>query len=550
MFTDRWYQTEAVESVGPYYAGDMQGRHPLIGLPTGTGKGLVIARLIQMIMRHYPWHRIIALTHVKKLIEQNSKKLIQVWDTAPIGICSAGLNQRDTAQPIIFGGIQTVVGNPGAFGHRDAVIIDEAHLVSDKESTSYVKFINGLRLINPNLTVIGLSATLYRMKMGSLLDNGLFTDVAYNKTDLAGFNQLLADGHICPLIPQPTETTFDMSGVAKTGGEYAQGAAQAAVDTDRLVQACCEEMVSKAWDRHCCMVFAQGIEHAEHIAQVLTSLGQTAAAVHSKKKESDWLLDEFFAGRIKWIINFGQLTTGLDHPPIDFIGMMRATLSPGLWVQMLGRGTRPYDGRLMNQYIRGFEYIKANCLVLDFAGNALKLGPINDPVLPRAPGKGGGDAPIKLCEAYVSGRKCKTYNHASARFCCLCGNGFEIGGAVLMAQAGTTELIKGDAKPPEIKMIDVSYVLYSLVEKHGSPPMMRVSYFCGLRKFDEIVCLEHKTQAKHFASEWWKQRYVGPIPATTEQGLIIAKSGALPAPKRIRVWLNNLPYPKVMYHEY
>lgn len=550
MFKDRWYQTEAVESIGPFYAGNMQGKHPLIGLPTGTGKSIVIARLIQMIMRHYPWHRVMALTHVKKLIEQNSEKLIQVWENAPIGICSAGLKQRDTAQPIIFGGIQTVVNDAAAFGHRDAVIIDEAHLVSDKESTSYVRFINNLKIQNPKLTVIGLSATLYRMKMGSLLDNGLFTDIAYDLTNLEGFNRLLSEGHIAQLIPQPTDTVLNVSGVKKTNGDYAQGELQKAVDKDEITQACCEEMVAKAWDRHCCMIFAAGIEHAEHIAQVLTSLGQTAAAVHSKKKESDQLIKEFKEGEIRWLINFGQLTTGFDHPPIDFIGMMRPTMSPGLWVQMLGRATRPYDGRLMNQYIRGFEYIKLNALVLDFAGNTERLGPINDPVLPRAPGKGGGDAPVKLCPNYLpSGTKCGTYNHASARFCCLCGFGFEIGGAALMAQAGTAELIRGGRKPPEVAMIDVSYVLYSLIEKNGSPPMMRVSYFCGLRKFDEIVCIEHKTYAKVKAAEWWQQRY-NVVPETTQAGLNIAKSGALPTPKRIRVWLNKLPYPEVMSHEY
>lgn len=546
---DRWYQTEAVESIGPYYAGDKRGRHPLIGLPTGTGKGLVNTRLVQMIHRHYPWHRGMCLTHSKKLIEQNANKLAQEWSNAPIGICSAGLNSRDYAQPIIFGGIQTIVGKHELFGHRDYIIIDEAHLVSDSESTSYVKFLTELRKVNPDLTVIGLTATLYRMKMGMLTEGRLFTDVAYNLTTLEGFNRLLSEGFIAPLIPQPTDTTFNMSGVGKSGGDYAQNAAQDAVDTNEIVEACCAEMVEKAWDRHCCMVFAQGVEHAEHIAQVLTSMNQSAVAVHSKKKESDDLIEDFKKAKFKWLINFGMLTTGFDHPPIDFIGMMRATLSPGLWVQMLGRGTRPYDGRLMDQYIRGFEYIKYNCLVLDFAGNALKLGPINDPVLPRKPGKGGGDAPIKLCERIVGGRKCKTYNHASARFCCLCGGEFDIGGAELMRQAGTTEIMRGAAEPPDVQVLDCSFVLYSLIEKNGSPPMMRASYRCGTKNYDEIICLEHKTFAQKRAVEWWNKKY-GTVPNSTEHGLRIAKSGVLPTPKRLRVWVNKKPYPEVMNYEY
>jgi len=70
------------------------------------------------------------------------------------------------------------------------------------------------------------------------------------------------------------------------------------------------------------------------------------------------------------MVNVGVLTTGFDFPEIDLIIMLRPTNSPVLWVQMLGRGTRPADG-------------KENCMVLDFAGNTPRLGPINDPMIPK-----------------------------------------------------------------------------------------------------------------------------------------------------------------------
>lgn len=547
MYVDRWYQTESVDAIAPFYQRQIIG-NPLIGLPTGTGKSLVSARINQMIARHFPWHRGLNLTHVKELIDQNSKKLIQVWPDAPIGILSAGMGRKEATQPIIFGGVQTAVNHLEQLGHRDYVLIDEAHLVGTKESAIYLRILNHLKAINPNLITMGLTATLYRMKMGELTEGGIFTHTAYDLTNVTGFNRLLSEGFIAPLIPQPTEATVDGEGVEKSGGEYNLAKLQAKVDKQEITAACVDEMLLKAWDRNCWMIFASGVEHAEHIAQELNSRGISAAAVHSKKKGCDEIIADFKAGRIRAIVNFNKLTTGFDHPPIDFIAMMRATMSPGLWVQMLGRGTRPYDGRYANQYIVGFEYIKVNCLVLDFARNAARLGPINDPVKPRKPGEKGGDAPIKLCEVKIGTKKCNTYNHASARYCCLCGSEFPFNGAAIFAQSGNVEVMRVE-EPQDIRYLDVSHVLYSKINKNGVPPMMRVSYICGIAKFDEIVCLEHTTRAVYFAREWWKQTH-GDVPPSTDAGLQIAHSGQLRTPKKLKVWVNNKPYPTVLEREY
>src|SRR5690606_36427951 len=129
-----------------------------------------------------------------------------------------------------------------------------------------------------------------------------------------------------------------------------------------------------------------GIEHAEHIAEFLTRFGIDCAAVHSKQSAeyNDKAILAFKEGSLRAIVNYGKLTTGFNHPGIDAIAMFRPTMSVPLWVQMLGRGTRPADG-------------KKDCLVLDYARNTPRLGPINDPVIPRRKGEGGGDPPVKVC---------------------------------------------------------------------------------------------------------------------------------------------------------
>lgn len=544
MYQDRWYQTESVDSIAPYYVDRSEKKNPLIGLPTGTGKSLVIARLIQRIFENFPHHRGLALTHDKRLIEQNAGKLNEIWPNAPLGICSAGLNRKEINQPIIFGGIQTVIADPTAFGRRDFIFVDEAHMISNKSGAMYNRFINQQKLMNPDLMVCGLSATLYRMKMGELTDNDLFTDVAYDLTGIDGFNRLLSEGYIAPLVPQPTGTKLDVDGVKISGGEFQEKALQEAVDKQEITYRCCEEMVARAWDRNSWLVFATGIEHAEHIAVTLNSMGVTAAAVHSKQdgKLNDTLIAEFKAGRIKCLVNNGMLTTGFDWPPVDFIGMMRPTMSPGLWVQMLGRGTRPYDGRFRNQYKIGFEYIKIDCLVLDFAQNCPRLGPINDPKKPRKPGQKGGDLPIKICP------KCNTYNHASARWCSFCKFEFPFEGAKLFVQASEEALIRG-AEHPVVEWFNVNRTEYYIVQKANSPDMMKVAYYSGMRQFTEVVCLEHPGYASKRARDWWRQRSGNEPPETTVEALRHA-STVLQQPKRIRVWLNKANYPEVLTHEF
>src|SRR5512140_3338529 len=112
-------------------------------------------------------------------------------------------------------------------------------------------------------------------------------------------------------------------------------------------------------------VFASGVDHAIHVRDMLESLGVSTSVVHSRMSdgERDQNIADFVAGRYRAMVNNGILTTGFDFPEIDLIVMLRPTQSPGLWVQMLGRGTRPV-------YAPGFDLDTK-----DGRLEALKAGP-------------------------------------------------------------------------------------------------------------------------------------------------------------------------------
>jgi DNA repair protein RadD len=520
----RYYQEEAVDSVYQYLSA--QSGDPIVALPTGTGKSIVIAAWCRLVLEHYPGQRILVATHVKELIEQNHQKLLMHWATAPAGIYSASVGRREVA-PITFVGIQTVAKRFAEFGKVDLLLIDECHLVGDGQNTQYLQFIHGLKLINPRLRVIGLTATPYRLGMGMITDGGIFTSVCYDMTERQSFNRLVAQGYIAPLICRKTTTELDVSAVHKQAGEYMQKELQDAVDKAPITAAALKETIELAGDRKHWLIFAAGISHANNIAQMLHLMRITSIVVSGDmpKKEREQALHKFKSGEYRAVVNYNVLTTGFDFPGIDLIVMLRPTSSPGLWVQMLGRGTRPIEG-------------KANCLVLDFAGNTRRLGPINDPVIPRKKGKGGnGIAPVRICP------NCATYNHASVRVCEACGQEFPTV-IKIEASASLQQVVADDL--PQIVNFQVDSVLYREHVKLGKPTSLRVTYVCGLRRFDEWVCLEHTSYAGHRAKLWWEERAKKPSPETVADALV--RVNEIAQPSNIRVWINT-KYPEIMGYE-
>lgn len=540
MIQARSYQVEAVSSIYSYFENNKG--NPVIAMPTGTGKSVVIAMFLESVFKYYPRQRVMILTHVKELIQQNYEKLLNLWPFAPAGVYSAGLNRRDVNTPIIFAGIGSVAKKGSIFGHVDLVIIDEAHLVSPSETTMYQTFLAGLININPNLKVIGLTATPWRLGHGKLTDPvrgeggqevpGLFNDICFDITGVEAFNRLIAEGYLAPLVPKSTVTKLDLDGVHMRGGEFIASELQFAVDRMDITVSAVKESLELGWNRNHWLVFASGVEHAIHTCDIMNDMGIPTVSIHSKMsdKARDDAIRQFKEGRYRAAVNNNVLTTGFDFPAIDLILCLRPTASAVLWVQMLGRGTRPSPATG-----------KTNCLVLDFANNTRRLGPINDPVVPRRKGEKDGDAPVKECPC------CRTWVHASLRWC----DGQMADGAdctyefkfqtKLRQDASTVELIKGDM--PVVDVFKVDHLTFSEHTKEGRPPMMKVSYYCAYRVFEEFVCIEHTNYAGRKAREWWRARSDDPAPTTTAE--LLRRADRVRAPTHIRVWVNK-KYPEIL----
>jgi DNA repair protein RadD len=525
----RPYQREAIDATYAYW--EEEGGNPLVVLPTGTGKSGVAGTITRELCDNYRDMRIVNVTHVAELVEQNYKELVGMWEWAPAGVYSAGLNRRELGAQILFAGIQSVHKRVETLGAVDLLMVDEAHLIPRSAETMYGRFIAGLREANPDMRLLGLTATPYRTDSGRL-DEGwtgrdgaeippMFDKVAYEY----GIRTAIDDGYLKPLVSKATASAIDTSGVARRGGEFVAGALQAAADTDDLNRAIVEEALAYGSGRRSWLVFATGKEHAAHLRDELRRRGVSAECITDDTTTADRrrFIAAFKSYQLRALVNCGVLTTGFNHPGVDMIVAARPTESAGLYVQIAGRGTRPVyaHGAPIETREQRLAAIAAgpcpNCLFLDFGGLVRRHGPI-DMVQPRKPGKGGGDAPVKNCP------QCFSIIHASVMMCPDCGFEFErqLSDKITRTAAVGPILSKGEAAWKAVQQRR-----FYRHEKFGSPPSMRVEYSCGgggnlsaaTATFKEWIAFESE-KAKRKAASWWRQHGgLEPVPATTTEAL-------------------------------
>jgi DNA repair protein RadD len=508
MLTLRPYQEAAIAAIYEYY--ETKSGNCCIVIPTAGGKSLVMASFIEGVLKAWPDQRILIVTHVRELIAQNHAEMIGLWPEAPAGTYSAGLGKREAQARVLFAGIQSIHRRAHEIGHTDLVLIDEAHLIPGNSSTMYRRFLDALQVINPALKVIGLTATPFRTGSGMLHEgkDALFTDIAYE----APVRDLIDAGFLSPLISKQPATRLDVSKVGTRAGDFIARDLAAAVDHEAMTRAAVAEIITHGKDRKSWLAFCSGVDHARHVAEEFARQGITCRTIFgdTPKEERDAIIAAFKRGEIRALASMGVLTTGFNAPAVDLIALLRPTKSAGLYVQMVGRGTRLAPD-------------KENCLVLDFAGNVRRHGPI-DLVRPKRPGYGGGgEAPTKVCP------ECDSIMALSATECPDCGYVFPAREVKIAPTAATLPVLS-----PKVQWLPVHGVSYSRHDKRGGLPSMKVTYSCGLKSYNEWVCVEHQGYARQKALEWWRKRAPGfPMPRTVDDA--IAQSGQLTRPIAISV---------------
>ena len=520
MMQLRPYQRDAIDALyGHWHDG---GGNALIVLPTGSGKSLVIASLLREVMTSYPLMRIAMLTHTRELIAQNYAELIRIWPQAPAGIYSAGLNRRDRHHPIMLCGVQSVWNKVGQIGAFDLVLVDECHLMSRNSATMYGKFFTALHERQPDFRVVGLTATPYRLDSGRL-DRGegrMFEKIVYD----ADVHDLISDGYLSPLVSKGTHAEISTRDVHRRGGEFIAGELEAAAMAGDLVERAAAEIVSMGVNRRAWLAFCTGIDHAAAMRAALRKLGVNAESIDGTMgtKERDRIIQSFRSGHIRCLTSVNVLSIGFNVPHVDLVALLRPTESPGLYIQQVGRGLRLAPG-------------KNDALILDFAGNVRKHGPIDIITPPSGPKpKGeemeGGEEQTraKCCP------QCQSYVPLRVMLCPDCGHEWPPE-PKHEAKADTAAIMSGRDRDGWMPVNDTSYYKHYKRGDLSAPPTLRVTYGIGVTAINSWHCFSHPqgTMPQRKAAAWWMEAGGNlPIPASIDDAL--KRQSELRAPEAIR----------------
>ncbi|WP_226609330.1 DEAD/DEAH box helicase [Marinobacter nauticus] len=413
-FTLRPYQQEAVDATLNHFR--KSDESAVIVLPTGAGKSLVIAELARLARR-----KILVLTHVKELVEQNHAKY-QSYGLSG-GIFAAGLKRKENHHQVTFASVQSVAANLDQFRDEySLVIIDECHRVSGEETSQYQRIIKLLRQQNDSLKVLGLTATPYRLAMGWIYryhyrgfvrgsddeQDKPFRHCIYELP----LSYMINRGYLTrPELVNAAVAQYDFSALTQDRfGEYAEkDVNQLLSKHQRVTRAIIEQVMEMAAERQGVMIFAATVQHAQEIAGYLPEQETALVAGATDLQDRDQLIQRFKQRQLKYLVNVSVLTTGFDAPHVDLIAILRPTQSVSLYQQIVGRGLRLDEG-------------KQDCLVIDYAGNHVNLhhpevgepkpSPDSEPVQVFCPGCGFAnifwgktDSDGRVVEHY--GRRCQ-----------------------------------------------------------------------------------------------------------------------------------------------
>lgn len=526
--TLRDYQEQTVTNIFNYLS-EAEG-NPLAVLPTGAGKSICIGSLVKDVYQYDKQAKVLILQHRQELIEQNFEKIMLCTDgQVNAGIYCAGLKRKEIYRKCVLANIASIYRASEKLDFVDLIIIDECHLLAPKENTMYHNLITSLKKRNPQLRVIGFTATPFRTSTGMLTDDdGFFDDICIN----VPIKKLIADGYLSPIISKSGITTPDTSGLHIRGGEFIDKEV-AELYAGTKMKDILAEVRKLADDRKSILIFCAGVEQAEDVAKTLRKQGERAECLTGETGSlfRDSYINDFKKGKIKYLVNVGVLTTGFDAPNTDCLILLRATKSPGLYTQIIGRGMRIAPD-------------KTNCLVLDFGGNIERHGPIDlievRKTVKKKNGKNEvgyglftGEEKIKTCPATT----CRTVNDIEAKECIKCGHHFE----EIKRDPNTnleTEASGGNIVSTEFEEYDIQETVYNLHEKNDKK-MLKISYMYGFGKsVDDYLCFDHGGNATQNARQRWlqlaKSKDPKHIPQESEYALFSAETGDLKEVIKIR----------------
>lgn len=380
----RPYQLSAVDEIRAAFK---DSKRVVLCLPTGAGKTVVFSEIVRRVLEK--GRRVAIVTHRRELLSQAGK-----------------LNRCDILMVETLN--NAIKRGKVVLSSYDLLVIDEAHI------GNFRKILEGFDGFVIGATATPVSKPPMAQSYGKLINS-------------VGIGELIAQSYLCNPITYAMHPV-DTSKIATRMGEFTAQGLDDAFNRPKVYEGVVQEFV-KRWRDKKAIVFCVNIEASINTAKSFAQeLGEGRVyCVHSKQSaiERADLIEEFMASKNGILVNCGIATTGFDCPDIEVVVVNRATKSVALWLQMVGRGSRPTVN-------------KSAFTILDFGENVHRLGFWQEArdwgkaFAGEQNKKGQGVAPVKDCPC------CGAVLYASARFCEFCG---EVFATEKKAERGSLELM-------------------------------------------------------------------------------------------------------------
>ena len=353
--------------------GSDRERRGMISLPTGSGKTRVAVQSIVEAIREDGFSNgVLWVADRDELCEQAVESWQQVWRSEGLQGSRLRISRMWGGQPtplptadmhVIVATIQTLSARIRRQSDKyeflsefKLLVFDEAHRSVAPTSTSVMQELGLTRWRRAKEPIlIGLTATPYRGRDERQTER-LVNRYGSNRLDEAAFSNSDPEGVISELqemrvLAKADHKTFQGGRFHLSGSELRLSEnvpwlpqsveARIAGDAERTrrIVETYRSHVSPDWPT---LIFATSVEHSKTIAALLTAKCVSARAVSAETDASvrRRIVDEFRAGRIKVLVNYGIFREGFDAPKTRAIIVARPVYSPNLYFQMVGRGLR------------------------------------------------------------------------------------------------------------------------------------------------------------------------------------------------------------------
>lgn len=328
MMQLRPYQAQAKDAVLSEW--EKGYRKTLLVLPTGTGKTVVFAKVVENQVSQ--GGRALILAHRGELLTQAADKL-RAASGMECALEKAEFTSLGSPLRITVGSVQSLAQPKRLerFPHDyfTDIVVDEAHhCLSDSYQRVLAHF--------PDANILGVTATPDRGDMKNL--GQFFDSKAYEYT----MSQAIKEKYLCPVKAQMIPLKLDISGVKVSNGDFSTGEVGNALEP--YLEQIAREMIHYCKDRKT-VVFLPLVHISQKFCRILNAYGLRAAEVNGNSDDRSEVLSDFERGRYDVLCNSMLLTEGWDCPAVDCVVVLRPTKVRSLYQQMVGRGMRLHPGK-------------------------------------------------------------------------------------------------------------------------------------------------------------------------------------------------------------